>query len=157
AVALVAALGFWDHQRESAAALDDFAQEQATLAGSVAAELGTRLATGRKEALLEGALRVERPGTVRLLLLAPGDAPPRGTDGGTVESPPVERAVAAGKSSVWLSRAEAAALGLPERRAAAGLARTDAALGAWAVAVVTTAERVRDREMRASYRLALAV
>ena len=35
AVALVAALAFWDHQRESAAALDDFAQDQATLAGSV--------------------------------------------------------------------------------------------------------------------------
>lgn len=140
AVAIVAALAFWDEQRESAAALDDFAQEQATLADSVASELATRLAAARRDALfiaeslaegrrppapafegytsyalrpageaprepggagvtlsvpapgghvidlvmpparlLEGALRVEKPGAVRLLV--------QGPQGGSCEAP----------------------------------------------------------------------
>jgi signal transduction histidine kinase len=52
AVASVAALAYWDEQRESAAALEDFAQEQATLASSLAAELDTRLSEARRDALV---------------------------------------------------------------------------------------------------------
>ncbi len=219
AVAAVALLAFWDERRESAAALDDFAEEQATLANSIASELATRLASVRRDALLiaedlaegrrapitavdgyvsyalrpvdapppdgseagvklslqvgagrrldlvvppikllEGAMRLERPGSVRILLLGPDDAHLRGTDGGIVADGPVQRALAAERTSAWLDHGEAAALGLPPRRAAAGLARTDAgALGRWAIAVVTSAERVRDRQVRASWRLALGV
>jgi len=218
AVAAVACLAFWDEQRESAAALDDFAAEQATLARSVAAELSTRLAAVRRDAmllaesldegrgapataldgythvalrpahapppprpeagvglrvpvgeqvldlvappmlLLEGAARVERPGMVRLLLLGPDDPHLRGSGGEVLDSAPVQRALLAEQTSAWLDRREAAALGLPRRRAAAGLARIDAGpLGRWAVAVVTSAERVRGREQRAYVRLALGV
>ncbi len=219
AMAAVALLAYWDERRESAAALDDFAQEQATLAGSVASELGTRLAAVQRDArfiaesldegrkapltaldgytshalrpldarpaerpeagvelslqvgdataldlvvppnkLLEGAMRVERPGVVRLLLLGPDDPRLRGTDGGWVASAPVLRALATESTSAWLGRREAAELGLPPRRAAAGLAHIDAGpLGRWAVAVVTSAERVRDRELRAAWRLVLGV
>jgi signal transduction histidine kinase len=163
AVAAVALLAFWDHRRESAAALDDFAEEQATLAASVAAELSTRLAAVRRDGLLiaeqlDEGRRVERPGIVRLLLLGPDDPHLRATDGGVLDSEPVQRALAAERTSVWIERPEAAALGLPPRRAAAGLARIDAGpLGRWAVAVVTSAERVRDRELRASLRLTLGV
>jgi signal transduction histidine kinase len=165
AVAAVAALAFWDHQRESAAALDDFAREQATLAGSVASELATRLAAVRRDdpapppaTLLEGAARVERPGAARILLLGPDGQTLRGTDGSEVACDDVERALAAGDGSVWLSRETAASLGLPPRRAAAGLGRVDAgALGKWGIAVVVSAERVRDREQRALVRLALGV
>jgi len=218
AVAAVALLAFWDHSRESASALDDFAEEQATLASSVAAELGTRLGVVRRDALLladsldegrrapvtvldgyssyawrtaperapdrgevglrlgvhvggrtldlvvppikllEGVTRVERPGIVRLLLLAPDDPRFRSTDGARLDSESVQGALAAERTSVWLERSEASALGLPPRRAAAGLARIDAgSLGRWAVVVVTTAERVRDRQLRASYRLTLGV
>src|SRR5271170_6003490 len=93
AVAAVAALSFWDERRESAAALEDFADEQTTLAGSVASELATRLAAvGSTRApvpveLLEGASRVERPGVVRILLLGPDDARLRGTDGRVIDCP----------------------------------------------------------------------
>jgi signal transduction histidine kinase len=162
AVALVAALSFWDHQRESATALDDFAEEQERLAASVATELDTRLAAVQRGALdrsslLEGAARVERPGLGRVLVLGPGEPLFRGTDGATLDSPPIERAISAGRASVWLGRDEAAAVGLSSRRrAAAGIARFGADRE-WAVAVVTTAERMRDRWIRASYRLGLGV
>ena len=219
AVAAVTILASWDERRESAAALDDFAQEQAALAGSVASELSTRLAAVRRDALLiaesleegkktpllalesytsyalrprsaarpeasdagtrlsvpisadrtldlvvppilllEGATRVERPGAVKLLLLGPYDTHLHGTDGRVLDSSPIQRALADDGIAVWLDRDQAAALGLPVRRAAAGLARVDAgSLGHWAIAVVMSAERVRDRELRASWRLALGV
>jgi len=219
AVATVALLAYWDERRESAAALEDFAAEQATLADSIAAELATRLAAVRRDAqlfaksldeghgapvtaldgytsytlrsmeatplphrgagvwlsvpasggraldivvppakLLEGAARVERPGAVRLLLQAPDDPRLRATDGGVLDSVPVELALAADRTSAWLDRRDVAVLGLPPRRAAAGLARIDAGpLGRWAVAVVTSAEHVRDRELRATWRLTLGV
>jgi signal transduction histidine kinase len=218
AVALVAALAFWDARRESAAALDDFADEQATLAGSVASELGTRLVAVRRDALLiaesleqgrpapapavdgytsyarrpveapprpspdgftlsvpaslgqavelvvppakllEGAMRVERPGLVRLLVLGPAGGVLRGTDGRAVHSETLQRALDAGQPSAWLDRREASALGLVQRRAAAGLGVIDAGpLGRWAVAVVTSAVRVREREERALWRLVLGL
>jgi signal transduction histidine kinase len=218
AVATVAVLAFWDEQRESAAALDDFAGEQAALARSVAAELGTRLAAARRDArvitealdegrrppsastedyaswtlraasaprteaadgvvlavpvstdraldlvvptsrLLEGPARVERPMAERVLLLAPGAIGLRGTDGAPVEAPIVRRALTEGLASTWLERPDAAALGLRPRRAAVGLAELDATpLGRWGIAVVTSAERVRDRQRRAVWRLALGV
>jgi signal transduction histidine kinase len=175
AVGLVALLALWDHRRESEAALDDFAQDQATLAGAVSTELGTRLtmatmatmaAMARREGasrvlpaeLLEEAARVERPGAARVLLRDPSDGQLHGSDGAVVESPPLQRALAEGRQSAWLSRPEAAALGLPLRRAAAGIGRVDGGpLGQWAVFVVTTAVRVRDREQRATGRLVLGV
>ena len=51
-VALIAALAFWDQQREGAIALEDFAQEQAVLASSVAAGLTGRLDEIRHDALV---------------------------------------------------------------------------------------------------------
>ncbi len=219
AVAAVALIAFWDERRESASALDDFAEEQAKLASSIASELATRLAAVRRDALiiaesldegrkvpltaldgytryamrpvdaspperaeagiklslqvggghtldlvvppiklLEGATRVERPGIVRLLLLGPDNPHLHGTDGGILDSAPVQRAFATERTSAWLDRREAAALGLPPRRAAVGLAHIDAGpFGRWAIAVVTSAEHVRDRELRAAWRLTLGV
>jgi signal transduction histidine kinase len=219
AVASVAALASWDEERESSAALDDFAQEQATLAGSIASELSTRLAAIRRDALLiaesveegrrppatfldsytsyalraadelplrrgdegftlsvpapngrsldlvvtpvkllEGAARIERPGAVRLLITGPQGAGLFGTDGRAQRIDLIDGALAAGRASLWLGRGEAARLGLPERRAAAGLAQVDGGpLGRWGIAVVSSAERERDRELRARFRLALGV
>lgn len=51
-VAAVAALAFWDENREEAAALRDFGREQIRLAESVAVELETRLALARHDAFL---------------------------------------------------------------------------------------------------------
>ena len=168
AVAAVALLAFLDNRRESAAALDDFAGEQATLAGSIASELAMKLDVARRDAspgqlapakLLEGLTRLEHSGeAVRVLLLVPGDPHLYNVGGEVVDSEPVERAIADGKNAVWLSRRESAALGLPVRRSAAGIGRIDAgSLGHWAVAVVTSAERVRDRHLRAQFRLTLGV
>lgn len=52
AVALVCALATWDDERESAAVLADFGQEQATLADAVAVSLATRLEDVRRDALV---------------------------------------------------------------------------------------------------------
>jgi two-component system, NtrC family, sensor kinase len=167
AVAAVALLELWDQQRESSSALDDFAQDQAALAASVAAGMSARLDVPAGDhaidraalpaRLLMGALSLERPGAARLLVLGP-DGRLRGSDGSEVECAPVRDAITAERTAVWLSRSEAAELGLRPRRAAAGLGRIDAGpLGRWAVAVVTSAERVRDRQRRAALRLMLGV
>jgi signal transduction histidine kinase len=222
AIAAVTVAAYWDEQRESIAALDDFAEEQGTLAVSVGTELATRLADARRTALaiaecleegrrppaglvdgysgfrerpaggatpepsatrgdfvltvptaggrlldltvpmmnlLGGAARIERPGAAMVLILAPGHEELRTSDGGVVRSESIRRALAdMGGSWLWLDRPTAAGLGLPSRRAAAGLSRFDAGpLGRWSVAVVSSAERVRDRELRARWRLVLGV
>jgi signal transduction histidine kinase len=226
AVAAVGLLAFWGEERESAAGLDDFAQEQAMLAGSMASELAAHLAAVRRGArdladrddeesraavaviegythyavrpadrgpsdlpgapsgpgddgvalhvpvpgrsivdlvipparLLEGAARMERPGAVRVLLLdLRGDAF-HAIDGQVVRSAPIRAALAAGRPSVWLGRDDASALGLPHRRAAVGLAQIDAGvLGRWGIAVANSAERERDRDLRARWRVVLSV
>ena len=50
AIVPVAALAYWDEERQSAVALSDFAQEQATLARSLAADLSTRLEAAQHDA-----------------------------------------------------------------------------------------------------------
>ena len=51
-VLAIAAVAFWDAEREATAAFDDFASEQALLAKSVGAELEGRLSAARRDALL---------------------------------------------------------------------------------------------------------
>jgi signal transduction histidine kinase len=157
AIAFVAALAYWDEQRESAAALADFADEQATMAAAVAAGMAGAPPGSTKEEMLSHAARLAAPGSATLLLSS-GD-PPRlvGVDGNVVDSPAIALAVASGARSARLSRPEAAALGLPERTAIAGLARVPGEKGTSTVAVVTTARRERDREKRAEARLVLGV
>jgi signal transduction histidine kinase len=133
-IAVVGALAYWDDQRESDAALDDFAREQVTLARSAA---GTP---------------VEGPGIV--VLHQEGGALVS-KQRGAVRAPAIEAAVTQGRDSVRLSRPEAAALGLPERTAMAGIAHV--ADGPGVVVVVATALRQRDREKRARLRLILSV
>lgn len=161
AVLAVAALAFWDAARESKAALDDFAEDQATLAAVVAAELATRIAfdpAAPPDKLFEQARRIERPGDVRILVRRPSDRDLRATDGSVVDSEAIARAFDLGRTSDWLDRQDAQALGLPPRRAAVGVGTIDAGpAGRWSVAVVSSAERVRDRELRATWRLTLGV
>lgn len=52
AIVVIAALAWWDGDRESTAALEDFSQEQATLAVSAAADLSTRLESIKRDALV---------------------------------------------------------------------------------------------------------
>lgn len=223
-VALVAALAFWDSERQSEAALSDFAQGQVTLASSVAGELGNRLHSARRDALLAAehtltgqpisprlrepylALKIEpetelaptSPGPDNSILIkVPIDAqrrlslhvslnhllsglrllerqhalvllisPPGASewetfytsDGKRVSSALLGKALAGPRSSIVVSRQDAAHLGLPSGTALAGLSHIDVGpLGTWHVAAVSSALRARDRNQRARWRVVLAV
>lgn len=172
-LALVTGLAYWDENRESKAALDDFAAEQSTLASSLAAGLSAHFATLERtpvlplspsvnlaptQALLVAARAVEHPGESLVLLQPPGSTDFRTTDGTEVTSDALRAASRTNQTSLRLTRREAAALGLPERTAYAGLAVVDAGdFGSWRIVSVATARRERDREVRALWRLVLGV
>ena len=174
-VVLITCLAYWDEQREAQAALDDFAGEQATFAASLAAGLSAHLASVQGGSsgepvdpwaevdrtlaqAAEAARRVERPGESLVLLQGPGSSSFRTTDGRRVRVEALGIAYEGGRTSARLTRQQAAALGLPERTAYAGLASVDAGMpGAWRIASVATANRERDREIRASWRLVLCI
>ena len=59
AVAVVAVLAYWAENRESAAALEDFAQQQPTLARSLAVDIKTRLDYARRDALIAAEAQAE--------------------------------------------------------------------------------------------------
>jgi signal transduction histidine kinase len=160
-VASVAGLAYWDAERESAAALQDFAQEQATLASALGALLRTRVqregAPGNGDMLRE--LRsIERAGALAILVRAPGDANLRATDGTAVDSSRILDALRGADSVIRIPREEAGRFGLPARTALAGLSRVSLDDGrTWDVVAVASAERQRDRETRARRRLVLSV
>jgi len=160
-VVLVAGLAYWDAERESAAALEDFAQEQATLATALGAGLRVRglqnPAPGIPEVLAE-IRSIERAKSLTILVRAPGTSELRGTDGRELTPPRLMEAVRDGKSVVRIPREEAAAFGLPARTALAGLSRIEVGQGqSWDILAIATAERERDREMWARRRLILSV
>jgi signal transduction histidine kinase len=150
AVACVGTLAWWDGRRESAAALEDFGQEQATLAAAVASEAQARL--GSEQPFI-GLSHLNRPFESVLLLARPGEAQFRTLDGRAIASVPLQEGLASGASTVRLAGSDAAALGLPARTAMAGIART----GGWAIAVVKTAICERDLERHAGTRLVLSL
>ncbi|HVY38680.1 MAG TPA: HAMP domain-containing sensor histidine kinase [Polyangia bacterium] len=153
AVATVAGLASWDADREDARALADFAAEQATLARA----LGAVLQVAAKGGIAGPALAAEVQGVPRpdgtIVLVRRGGERLFSGPGGPVDCPPVDAAFVRGAGETRLSRAEAAAVGLPARTALAGLARVRTAAGDWQVAAVATAQRERDRERAAARRL----
>ncbi len=161
AVLLVAAIAYWDARREASAALADFAGAQVALAAGLADPVANQLARADGKppsATLTGLRRVERPGRLMILFARAGDEGLLRTDGSRLRSPAIESAIAHGAAWVRLSREEAGALGLPARTAIAGLAPiADSQSPQWTVAVVTTAQEERDRELRAQWRLVLGV
>ena len=166
AMAIVTSLAYWDEQRESRAALDDFTQEQVTLAEAVAASLGERLAalplpTALRQPpaeLLHAIGAIERKGFVRVLLSRPESPGLVGSDGSTVTLPAIKQALDDNRHALRLTRADAAALDLPARTAVVGIhAVHTAGDGRWAVAIVATARAERDRELRAQWRLVAGV
>ena len=163
-IAAVTALAYWDEERESRAALEDFAREQETLAHGVAAALsvshppsGVGAPLDPAGALASLAALDRRPG-LRLFLVTPAQRGMLATDGHLVQSPVIEAAVSAGHSIARLSREEASELGLRPRSAVAGIwsLQGDGAQGFRAVAVATAGGE-RDRELRAKWRLLLSV
>jgi len=162
AVGLAFALAYWDGARESAEALEDFGNAQATLAASIASNLQTRLSLMpadevlrlSPEQLFGGLSRLDHPNESLLFIAEPGKDDLLALDGRRIVSPPLQRALHDGAATLRLSRAEASALGLPERTAIAALSRV---AGGWGVAVISTALGERDRERRATMRLLLSV
>jgi signal transduction histidine kinase len=166
AVVGVGLLAYWDARRESEAALADLAQEQETLAVALAVDLEDRLRlTGGRSTELEivnGLDRAQRPHANVIGVLPPGArefvTSEHGGVLGRVALDSLRGDLLAGHTSARFTREEAAALGLPARTALAGLARVqDDERRTWGVVVVASAERERDREQWARWRLLLSV
>ena len=99
----------------------------------------------------------ERPNRLMLLLRPPGADAFYTTDGRIVVQPEILLALDEGRKFVRLAPAQAGRLGLPTRTALAGLARINmASSGAWGMVAVASAERERDRELWARWRLILS-
>jgi signal transduction histidine kinase len=171
AIALVTAVAWWDARNESAAALSDFGAEQSAIAASLAGVLRARFEPVAQDAvdarvadlasvardLADRARDVEHAGALVVLLAPPGTAGLYTMEGRVLESKEIRAALARGASTLRLSRPEAAAVGLPQRTAMAGLSRVPSDRGQWGIVVVATAARGRDRENRAFWRLVLGV
>jgi two-component system, NtrC family, sensor kinase len=150
-VGAVAALAYWDADRESTAALQDFAQEQATLASA----LGVAVALHASPAQFR---TIERPRSLAILLREPGETMLRASDGRRVASARVMAALERGDALVRIPRDEAPDFGLRPRTALAGFGHVDAGGGrAIDVVAVASAERERDRGAWARRRLVLSV
>ena len=150
------AIALWDEQREAAAALDDFAAEQQSLAREAAASLVERVRNSNEPIAAPSTAAIEQPGSIVVLFQRPGDLAL--VTSGNVEIHDDTLTAAMSRAAPWqrLSRAEAASFGLPPRMAIAGFATADAGThGIFKVAVIATAIRVRDRERRAIWRLVL--
>jgi signal transduction histidine kinase len=160
-VVAIAGVAYWDAERESAAALQDFAEVQATLAEALGAVLRTRgvadLSAHERDILSE--LRsIERTNALSILLRPPGQPTLHATDGREITSARLLAALHEAKPVVRIPREEAADFGLPARTALAGLFRVESGgRGTWDVVAVASAERQRDREERARRRLVLSV
>jgi two-component system, NtrC family, sensor kinase len=151
-VAVVGCLVYWDADRESSAALQDFAQEQATLAQALGASLRASSQAGADDVRADlrtiESRRSGRRTSLVLLVHRQGETFLRTTDGRQVTSPRLIDALDRGDTVARLTRSEAALLGLPSRTAVAGLDRGDASSGSsWDVVAIATAERERDREL----------
>jgi signal transduction histidine kinase len=180
AIAAIAGLAYVDEEREGAAALADFAQEQTTLAQSIAGALRAHLSVLRDPDMAKDPLaqRPELPSAIKRYLAAAVDPsgqterpthrmvlvqPPEAaglhtTDGRFVAAPEILAALDQGRNYLRLAPAEAGRLGLPVRTALAGLASVDTeTAGRWGIAAVASAERERDRERWARWRLILSV
>jgi two-component system NtrC family sensor kinase len=160
-VATVAGLAYLDAERESTAALRDFAQEQVTLAAALGSMLRIRAADGRPielgQALTE-MRSVERFRTIAIVLHRTGESTFRTTDGRELSSRQLLEALGTKQGFVRIPRDEAGAFGLPSRTALAGFSHIGGGTaGDWDVVAIASAERERDRELWARRRLVLSV
>lgn len=156
AIGLLGALAYADEQRAAAEALDDFAREQIAVARGAAAALEAAPPPATEpEARVRGVVArltpIAEPGRVVVLVRPPASDDLFATDGRRAVSQPIRDALASASSPTYLRLGHdaSAALGLPPRTSMAGVAHA----GRWGVAVVATAQRERDREIRAARRV----
>lgn len=171
-IAVIIAAAVWSAANEQEDALADLSHAQALLATAVASDFEARLAGHRGAAardesaildevlleLLSGAHRVEEQGELLVMVARPGQRGFLTTDRRVVPSARLRAALDGSASSVVIPREEAPSLGLPRRTAVAGVARI-ASRGPqpWGVVVVTSAERLRDRQRQDTWRLGFTV
>ncbi len=102
--------------------------------------------------------QLENRGQIVVMLRPPNDTALHMIDGRAMTSAVVSNALDHDQATLRLTRPEAAALGLLERTAMAGLAHADGGtLGRWGIVVAATAANERDRQSRAVWRLVLSV
>jgi two-component system, NtrC family, sensor kinase len=172
AVSLTSAITLFDEHREFEAAVETLAREQAALATAVGADFEARLAAHeeaiargmRREPpdrivskLLGGATQLELRNSRIVLVARPGQEGLITTDHRLVVSKPISAALARGDEVAALTGSEAAAVGLPDRRAVAGLSRAKGQTGTWSVVVLASAERLRARERHAIWRFSFGL
>jgi two-component system NtrC family sensor kinase len=163
-LAAVAVVGFVAYLRERAeakAALEDFEHEQVLLAralGVGTASLVANPASRDESAELAAKLfdQLGRPTGRTILVAPPGSTTFRQPNGrpAALPSHPADRAFE--PQSMRVAPLDAARLGLPSRLAVAGLARTHSS-PPYALAIVSTAARERDRGRSGPMRLVLSV
>jgi two-component system NtrC family sensor kinase len=171
-VLLVGAAMLLDEQREFDEGLVGLRDEQVALATALAADFEARFVRrggvgalqdtpdarrALMAELLGGAIELEQPRSRMLLVRAPGRRGFFTSRGGTLTSEALAQAVAQGRTAVILPRESAAPLGLPARMAAAGIRQVPTRDGTWSVVVLTSAERLRDRERHAQLRFLLGL
>lgn len=153
----IAALAYWDQEREGLDALEDFAEGEAFLAQVLGDQVKSST-TVSLAALERIAPEFERPGSSLVLLRAAGEERFRVRGGREVNVPLISEAITAGRSWARIPGDFSAELGLPRRTAVAGIARLKDSSGHRIdVVVATSAARARDREHRASRRILWAV
>lgn len=153
-----------DQQRSSAAALDDFAREQAVLARAVGTGLELHLEALQAgepdriaQTLLRGVTHLERPRELAVLIQRPGVEGLLSSDGRLLASATLTAAIAAHADRVVLPRDEAVNLGMQQRLAVAGIDTAEGQGGVWNVVVVASAATLRDRERHGIARVSLTV
>lgn len=165
AVGLVLAGAAWSAANERAASFADFAHRQRLLATAIGNDFEDRL--GRQDAshdeevaaLLASLQRIEKPRELIVLVARPGSGGFLTADDRIIPSSRLRAALDAHEDMVVIPRDEAVTFGLPRRTAIAGLARVRPPNGAgeWGVVVLSSAERLRDRQIHEQWRLAMTV
>lgn len=155
ACASVVVIAYWDAKRESDAALADFGEEQSTLSDALASLAGSTQSSpefGRKVAALEQA------GSRRIFFRVGEEDELNRTDGSKLRSPLLLQALRDKTRFLRLDRDQAPTLGLSARSGIVALTELRRADGTSIdVAVASSAARLRDRELRAEWRLVLSV
>jgi signal transduction histidine kinase len=163
-VAVVAAAGVWDAERQSEEALAQLTWDQHLLAVALSTQLPTSVSASdeARQRLVGGFLgaarALEAEGRVVVLLHRPDRRGFLLSDGRVFDSPRLQAALAQGASGATLDREAARELGLRPRLAVAGLARLPWSdqRGA-AIAVVSSAGAARDRGRHGEWRTVLTV
>lgn len=163
--ALVGAV--WSSAQSREDSLSDFSSRQMLLAAAVGADfeqrLSARTSTGAPldddavVELLAGAKRIESPPDLLVLVARPGGLGFLTTDERVIPSQLLRTALDERRELVTIPRDEATAFGLPRRTAIAGLARASAGQGEWGIVVLSSAQRLRDRQRLEERRLAATV